>query len=179
VHPSEPAYPCCLPALGRFTRCTPHEGLAANSTRHGLVRMVGPAAAVAQPTAPRYVSFPAEDSPRGLGRTLGKRVGIKPSRVRISYPPPPSSSRNARPSGRGPGRALIFNWAVISFARSRLLAPPVQNEWNSSNGGSNNGSGSLRALQRGVASAAGSPWMVRNVPWVKTSGITVQPRLRS
>src|SRR2546421_544959 len=27
VHPSEPAYPCCLPALGRFTGCTPHEGL--------------------------------------------------------------------------------------------------------------------------------------------------------
>jgi hypothetical protein len=27
VHPSEPAYPCCLPALGRFTRYTPHEGL--------------------------------------------------------------------------------------------------------------------------------------------------------
>ncbi|GAA0545713.1 hypothetical protein GCM10010172_29230 [Paractinoplanes ferrugineus] len=27
VHPSEPAYPCCLPALGRFTRYTPHERL--------------------------------------------------------------------------------------------------------------------------------------------------------
>jgi hypothetical protein len=35
----------------------------------------------------RSVSLPTEDSPRGLGRTLGKRVGIKPSRVRISYPP--------------------------------------------------------------------------------------------
>src|SRR5580704_4505988 len=34
------------------------------------------------------VSFPAEDSPSGLGRTLGKRVGGNPSRVRISYPPP-------------------------------------------------------------------------------------------
>ena len=28
-----------------------------------------------------------EDSPSGLWRTLGKRVGCKPSRVRISYPP--------------------------------------------------------------------------------------------
>ncbi len=30
-----------------------------------------------------------EDSPSGLGRTLGKRVGGNPSRVRISHPPPP------------------------------------------------------------------------------------------
>jgi hypothetical protein len=33
------------------------------------------------------VSCPAEDSHSGLVRTLGKRVGCKPSRVRISYPP--------------------------------------------------------------------------------------------
>src|SRR5689334_4200296 len=39
-------------------------------------------------TPQRLVLFPAEDSPRGLGRTLGKRVGGNPSRVRISYPPP-------------------------------------------------------------------------------------------
>src|SRR5687768_6348307 len=38
--------------------------------------------------ARRPVSFSPEDSPRGLGRTLGKRVGFTPSRVRISYPPP-------------------------------------------------------------------------------------------
>ena len=30
----------------------------------------------------------AEDSPRGLWRTLGKRVGLTPSRVQIPYPPP-------------------------------------------------------------------------------------------
>ena len=29
-----------------------------------------------------------EDSPSGLWRTLGKRVGVTASRVRISYPPP-------------------------------------------------------------------------------------------
>lgn len=39
-------------------------------------------------TPQRLVLFAAEDSPRGLGRTLGKRVGGNPSRVRISYPPP-------------------------------------------------------------------------------------------
>lgn len=39
-------------------------------------------------TPQRLVLFAAEDSPSGLGRTLGKRVGGNPSRVRISYPPP-------------------------------------------------------------------------------------------
>ena len=38
--------------------------------------------------APVPVSFSTEDSPRGLWRSLGKRVGFTPSRVRISYPPP-------------------------------------------------------------------------------------------
>src|SRR3954470_16257800 len=39
---------------------------------------------------PGSLAYPLrlEDSPRGLGRTLGKRVGGNPSRVRISYPPP-------------------------------------------------------------------------------------------
>ena len=39
--------------------------------------------------AARSVPSSAEDSPSGLGRTLGKRVGGNPSRVRISHPPPP------------------------------------------------------------------------------------------
>lgn len=34
-----------------------------------------------------HVRYFAEDSPRGLWRSLGKRVGFTPSRVRISYPP--------------------------------------------------------------------------------------------
>src|SRR5690606_20236590 len=47
----------------------------------------------------RPVSWPTEDSPSGLGRTLGKRVGGNPSRVRISYPPParPGVVRTAPP----------------------------------------------------------------------------------
>src|SRR3954464_8427637 len=84
VHPPEPAYPCCLPALGRFTRCTPHEGLP-NSVP-GAPRSLPGAPARTRP--PGSVSCLTEDSPRGLGRTLGKRVGFTPSRVRISYPPP-------------------------------------------------------------------------------------------
>ena len=27
VHPPEPIYPCCLPALGEFYEMAPHEGL--------------------------------------------------------------------------------------------------------------------------------------------------------
>src|SRR5438477_3779005 len=34
------------------------------------------------------VSSSAEDSPSGLGRTIGNRVGLTPSGVQIPYPPP-------------------------------------------------------------------------------------------
>jgi hypothetical protein len=91
VHPPELAYPCCLPALGRFTRWTPHEGL-----DHSV-----PGAESGHPatrSTPRSVSCRTEDSPRGLGRTLGKRVGLTPSRVRISYPPPPVPDATRSPS---------------------------------------------------------------------------------
>ena len=37
-----------------------------------------------------------EDSPSGLWRTLGKRVGVTASRVRISYPPPSQSPWNSK-----------------------------------------------------------------------------------
>ena len=40
-----------------------------------------------QSNLPEPVRFRAEDSPRGLWRSLGKRVGCKPSRVRIPHPP--------------------------------------------------------------------------------------------
>ena len=38
-----------------------------------------------------------EGSPSGLWRTLGKRVGCKPSRVRIPLPPPGRVARSKRP----------------------------------------------------------------------------------
>ncbi len=45
-----------------------------------------------------YVSAPlsssAEDSPSGLWRSLGKRVGSNPSGVQIPYPPPCRESRH-------------------------------------------------------------------------------------
>ena len=34
------------------------------------------------------VAFGTEDSPSGLWRSLGKRVGLTPSGVRTPYPPP-------------------------------------------------------------------------------------------
>ncbi len=61
-------------------------------------------------TPQRLVLFAAEDSPSGLGRTLGKRVGGNPSRVRISYPPHPPVRADEGPDriiGRGPRRWLV------------------------------------------------------------------------
>ena len=51
-----------------------------------------------------------EDSPSGLWRTLGKRVGFTPSRVRISYPPP----------------AGIFGFPKIPFC---YLVPRTHGGW--------------------------------------------------
>ncbi len=79
AHPLEPAYPCCLPALGEFGEMTPHEG-PINSLRRAT-------AAFGRIKRPQVASA-AEDSPSGLWRTLGKRVGGNPSRVRIPHPPP-------------------------------------------------------------------------------------------
>src|SRR6201996_1496837 len=91
AHPSEPAYPCCLPALGGLAGCTPRGG-----PRDSLVTprttLARPRQSVATNLRHRggrvTVSLPTEDSPSGLWRTLGKRVGGNPSRVRIPHPPP-------------------------------------------------------------------------------------------
>ena len=48
-----------------------------------------------------------EDSPSGLWRTLGKRVGVTASRVRISYPPPGLEPRKPLKSFGFRGFALI------------------------------------------------------------------------
>src|SRR2546421_1372570 len=109
VHPSEPAYPCCLPALGRFTGCTPHEGL-----RQLYPLVSGRRASVSSST---------EDSPRGLGRTLGKRVGLTPSRVRISYPPL-SDQAKRRAGSRGPALGRVWAWRSLGRGSSaRRLLP--------------------------------------------------------
>lgn len=48
-----------------------------------------------------------EDSPSGLWRTLGKRVGVTASRVRISYPPPGLEPRKPLKSFGFRGFALV------------------------------------------------------------------------
>src|SRR5690348_2847670 len=67
------------------------------------------------------VSSPAEDSPSGLGRTLGKRVGGNPSRVRISYPPPRMTSGNAGPAFAATGPACRLVSFLVSFSLIRLV----------------------------------------------------------
>ena len=103
--PMIPTAPC---GATRISRCPRHSGTVREAhvreahTRGRMFarrRFFGP------------VGLPAEDSPSGLGRTLGKRVGGNPSRVRISHPPPrwtaatsaclPSINTRLRPAGQG------------------------------------------------------------------------------
>ena len=85
-----------------------------------------------------------EDSPSGLWRTLGKRVGCKPSGVRIPHPPPPDPGTASGsgvfvacraagvPGAVGPGHC-VCRWAAArpravraaSFAR-RVVSKPGQ-----------------------------------------------------
>ena len=51
---------------------------------------------------------PQEDSPSGLWRTLGKRVGCKPSGVRIPHPPPQSTYTD--PSHKVTRGRLLRGW---------------------------------------------------------------------
>lgn len=83
-------------------------------------------------TPQRLVLFAAEDSPSGLGRTLGKRVGGNPSRVRISYPPPVphrAQRRRAPPLAVGPFAVLRLRcpsrFSSRSASRDARSTPPV------------------------------------------------------
>src|SRR4051812_22854607 len=72
----------------------------------------------------RSGNLAAEDSPSGLGRTLGKRVGGNPSRVRISHPPQrPGHGRPAIRTGRV-GLALSAT-SVALVAATAALGPSV------------------------------------------------------
>lgn len=51
-----------------------------------------------------------EDSPSGLWRTLGKRVGCKPSGVRIPYPPPKCLQTKTRDA-----RALLHSYPLLQL----------------------------------------------------------------
>ena len=60
-----------------------------------------------------------EDSPSGLWRTLGKRVGCKPSGVRIPHPPPPDP-------GTCPGSGVFIAFAAKSPHRRGALLQRIR-----------------------------------------------------
>ena len=78
MHPSELSYPCYLSILGDLAKVTPHE----ESTP-----ILNPERANFQAANNAARIMALENSPSGLWRTLGKRVGCKPSGVRIPYSP--------------------------------------------------------------------------------------------
>ena len=79
MHPSELSYPCYLSILGDLAKVTPHEE---------SFLILNPETANFQTTINAARIGVLENSPSGLWRTLGKRVGCKPSGVRIPYSPP-------------------------------------------------------------------------------------------
>ena len=71
-----------------------------------------------------------EDSPSGLWRTLGKRVGCKLSGVRIPHPPPPIRDRQV-PDFFMPYLLPLFPAPAYSPGlRSLPLAPPTPGQLN-------------------------------------------------
>src|SRR4051794_26391438 len=83
-------------------RARPLEGV-------GRPRRVGPPPE--RVPCPRPVLSSAEDWPSGLRRTIGNRVGVTPSRVRIPYPPPAdhdAGSTTGGPGVRVPGARPAF-----------------------------------------------------------------------
>ncbi len=79
MHPSELSYPCYLSILGDLAKVTPHEE---------SFPILNPETANFQTPKNTDRIEVLENSPSGLWRTLGKRVGCKPSGVRIPYSPP-------------------------------------------------------------------------------------------
>ena len=65
----------------------PRQSLLPRSRPTGRGVASGVAGQRVRPSLALPVRFRAEDSPRGLWRSLGKRVGFTPSRVRIPHPP--------------------------------------------------------------------------------------------
>jgi hypothetical protein len=114
-------------------------GSAAQSRGYPLARARHPpvtgAAQVrpSQPTSARHqqlwlvaalaVTSPAEDSPSGLWRTIGNRVGAdNPSRVQIPHPPPPTSTNASHHDRTVNGVRAVRLSLRLSCPRLRLPA---------------------------------------------------------
>src|SRR5690606_27607858 len=76
-------------------------------------------------TPPQQVISRAEDSPSGLGRSLGKRVEGDLSGVRIPYPPPRTQDHALRTM---PGRVVEGRPGSITVPTSPILlsASPIE-----------------------------------------------------
>ena len=66
-----------------------------------------------------------EDSPSGLWRTLGKRVGCKPSGVRIPHPPPPDPGTASGSGVLLPVAPLVFRAPSGPAAREIATREPA------------------------------------------------------
>src|SRR5215510_9510409 len=104
AHPEELAYPCCLPALGEFGEVPPHGEPAPSVRDSGSAKRSRWAPWPIPPRRAFRVSSGAEDSPSGLWRSLGKRVGL----TALAGSNPASSatltSTNASPTASARGR---------------------------------------------------------------------------
>src|SRR5699024_6039208 len=86
AYPAVLTDPCCIPALGGWSEIPSRGGLRPILRSQSRLAHAGPV------PVPSYV----EDSHSGLVRSLGKRVGLTPSGVRIPYPPPRRNEHNSR-----------------------------------------------------------------------------------
>ena len=76
-----------------------------------------PAGVASGPRAPGSIAGALEDSPSGLWRSLGKRVGGNPSGVRISHPPqvePRDGGEHEQAAGQRAGASRSPRNAVAS-----------------------------------------------------------------
>src|SRR5699024_9659830 len=102
AYPEELTDPCCIPALG---------GLSKVPSRGRLLTIIRSRSRLAEPGPVPVPSYP-EDSHSGRVRSLGKRVGLTPSGVRIPYPPP---DRHLSPKERIPWRERPRAQDLIQF----------------------------------------------------------------
>jgi hypothetical protein len=123
AHPSEPSYPCCISALGELAEVTPHGESKVKFIRPD--KMPKPTDRLRRLRALSALEASQENSPSGLWRALGKRVGCKPSGVRIPHSPPATLLIDeANPaSDRLFGLATKKRLLVWIKARERLWQP--------------------------------------------------------
>ena len=96
-------------------------GVQRDDTARGVTRTLRRAASASSVTLTAcanspWVTFPTEDSPRGLWRSLGKRVGFTPSGVQIPYPPRRSDA----------GRTITVRPASLLVPFSAVACPSGQ-----------------------------------------------------